>query len=99
VAYLKDFAPDAKLIFVTTTPVAPEEPGRKAGDSERYNAAALEVLADYPEIEINDLYTFTKPHHAEWRIAADNVHYNEKGWSAQGDEVARIILNALSEKK
>ncbi|MDF7799572.1 SGNH/GDSL hydrolase family protein [Pontiellaceae bacterium B1224] len=99
IVYLKQLAPDATLIFATTTPVAPEEPGRKVGDSPKYNAAALEVLASYPEIEINDLYSFTKPHQSEWWIAPDNVHYNETGWSAQGDEVAGVILEALSEKK
>jgi hypothetical protein len=99
VAYLKNLAPDAQLIFATTTPVAPEEPGRKVGGSPKFNAAAREVLAAYPEIEINDLYTFTMPHHSEWWIAPDNVHYNETGWSAQGDEVARVILNVLSEKR
>jgi hypothetical protein len=99
IVYLKELAPDATLIFATTTPVAPEEAGRKAGDSKKYNAAAREVLVAYPEIEINDLYAFTLPHHAEWGIAPDNVHYNEKGWSAQGDEVAGIILSALAGKK
>ncbi|MDF7806364.1 SGNH/GDSL hydrolase family protein [Pontiellaceae bacterium B12219] len=99
IVYLKQLAPNATLIFATTTPVAPEEAGRKAGDSEKYNAAALEVLANDPEIKINDLYSFTLPHHSEWGIAADNVHYNETGWSAQGDEVARVILEILPEKK
>lgn len=98
VAYLKDLAPNAKLIFATTTPVATEEPGRVAGDSPKYNAAARQVLAAYPEIVINDLYAFTKPHQSEWQLASDNVHYNEAGFSAQGDEVARIIEKVLEGK-
>ena len=97
IAYLKQLAPDAKLIFATTTPVALDEPGRIAGDSVKYNAAALEVLAQHPDILINDLYAFTKPHHREWAIADDNVHYNEAGHQAQGDEVAKVLLEVLSD--
>ena len=44
VAYLERQAPDAKLIFATTTPVPEGELGRFAGDAQRYNDAALEVL-------------------------------------------------------
>jgi lysophospholipase L1-like esterase len=95
IVYLKKLAPGAKLIFATTTPVAPDEPGRVAGDSVKYNKAAREVLAAYPEIRINDLYAFTKPNQSDWQIAPDNVHYNETGFNAQGDEVARMILDAL----
>ncbi|MEP2775913.1 MAG: SGNH/GDSL hydrolase family protein [Luteolibacter sp.] len=96
VSYLKELAPQASLIFATTTPVAPDEAGRKEGDSEKYNAAAREVLEKHPEIVINDLFAFTKPHHSEWWIAPDNVHYNEAGYQAQGDEVARVIRGVLA---
>ncbi|MCM2373953.1 SGNH/GDSL hydrolase family protein [Aporhodopirellula aestuarii] len=95
VEYLRTLAPDAKLLFATTTPVAPDEPGRKVGDSARFNAAAREVLAGYPDVSINDLHSFTKPHHSEWWVAPNNVHYNEAGSNAQGDEVARVILESL----
>ena len=96
VGYLKQFAPHATLIFATTTPVPENSKGRIAGDAARYNKAAREVLADYPEIIINDLYSFTKPNHSKWWGAAGDVHYNEQGRTAQGDEVARVILGALS---
>lgn len=92
VAYLKKIAPDATLIFATTTPVPEGEPGRFAGDAQKYNDAALEVLRDFPEIVINDLFTFTKPNQSEWWTKPGDVHYLEAGKNAQGDEVARIIL-------
>ncbi|MCB4808925.1 SGNH/GDSL hydrolase family protein [Tamlana sp. 62-3] len=94
--YLKKEYPKAKLIFATTTAV-PEEgaDGRVAGDSVKYNTAALEVLTNYPEIQINDLYAFTKPHEKEWYIKPHNVHYNELGKTAQGKEVAKIIAQNL----
>jgi hypothetical protein len=96
IAYLEDMDSDAKLIFATTTPVPEGEPGRFAGDAQKYNQAALDVMREYPEIEINDLYTFTKPHQPEWWTKPGNVHFNNVGRNAQGGEVARILLASLS---
>ena len=101
VAYLKELAPNAKLIFATTTPV-PEntfKPRRVAGDSQRYNTAALEVLSKTPDIAVNDLFSFTKPNQPKWWSKPGDVHYNKAGSDAQGDEVARVILSALDKKQ
>ena len=95
VAYLGQLSPDAKLIFATTTPVPEGADGRFAGDAEKYNAAATKVLQKHPEITINDLFTFTKPNHAKWWIKPNDVHYNPAGRAAQGDEVARVIVDEL----
>lgn len=94
--YLMKEYPKAKLIFATTTAV-PEEgaDGRIAGDSVVYNKAALEVLAKYPSIQINDLYAFTKPNEKEWYIKPHNVHYNNLGKTAQGKHVAKLIAENL----
>ena len=40
VKYLKGLAPDAKLIFATTTPVPDGESARMAGDATKYNQVA-----------------------------------------------------------
>ncbi|MBP1840035.1 SGNH/GDSL hydrolase family protein [Formosa algae] len=94
--YLMKEYPKAKLIFATTTAVPSEgADGRFAGDSEKYNVAALSVLENYPSIQINDLYAFTKPHESEWFIKPHNVHYNQLGKSAQGQEVAKLIAENL----
>lgn len=95
IKWLKSYCPDAKLIFATTTPVPEGEAGRYNGDAVRYNKAAQEVLSVYPEIEINDLYKFTLPHHAEWWAKEGNVHYNETGRIQQAKEVARHIVKNL----
>ncbi len=99
ISYLKKLAPNAKLIFATTTPVPEGEKGRFAGDALKYNNAALKVLKNYPEIIFNDLYSFTKPNHSKWWAASGNVHFGLKGCKAQGDEVTRIILNEINRKK
>ncbi len=95
IAYLKKLSPKAKLIFATTTPVPKGSKGRIVGDANKYNRAALDVLKQYPNVALNDLYTFTKPNHANWWIKPGNVHYNKVGKKAQGIEVARIISTAL----
>jgi hypothetical protein len=92
VLYLKQLAPKAELIFATTTPVPQEAEGRFAGDAALYNQAALEVLQDFPDVQINDLYQLTKPNHLNWWIKPGDVHYNELGTKAQGDQVASLIL-------
>lgn len=94
-AYLKTEYPKAKLIFATTTPVPLNAKGRYKGDSIKFNKAALEVLVKHPDIVINDLYTFTRPHAEEWAQELGNVHYNELGFTKQGKEVARIITEIL----
>ncbi|MDO7171616.1 SGNH/GDSL hydrolase family protein [Mariniflexile sp. AS56] len=95
--YLKTQFPKAKLIFATTTPVPANAKGRFGGDSVIYNKAALEVLSKHPEIIINDLYTYTKPHLEMWAQEPGNVHYKELGFTAQGKEVARVISKNLSQ--
>lgn len=95
-AYFGEVAPDAKIIYATTTPVPQNSSGRKAGDALKFNEAALKVCKDYPEIEINDLYALTKPNFSKWRIRPGNVHYNQLGQQSQGDEVANVILKVLA---
>lgn len=91
VRYLHEFAPEAKLIFATTTPVSEGEPGRLPGDAAVYNRVAVEVLAEFPDVVINDLHAFTQPHHADWWFAPGNVHFNPVGRQALGARVAEVI--------
>ena len=93
--YLTKTYPKAKLIFATTTAVPEGAEGRFAGDSIKYNKIALEVLAAYSSIEINDLYSFTIANAASWYIKPGNVHYNDVGKTAQGKEVANLIVKYL----
>ncbi len=95
IAYLRTLAPQAQLIFVLTTPIPENEPGRYAGDAVRYNEAALEVLRGHPDILINDLWSVTKPHHEQWWSKPGNVHYNEIGKTKQGEHVATFLREVL----
>ncbi len=97
IQYLKQLAPNAKLIFATTTPIPEGEAGRVAGDAAKYNDVALKVMQAYPEIHINDLYHFTKPNHEKWWAASGNVHYNSLGRKAHGKEVAKHIYSQIKQ--
>ena len=100
ISFLKGVAPDAALLFGTTTPVPPEgAPGFITGDAVKYNKAAMEVLNDFPEITVVDLYTFSKPNHKKWQLRPANVHYNDEGRAAQGAYVAKFIEAALDQRK
>ncbi len=94
--FLKDHAPGARLVFALTTPVPANSLGRVEGDAALYNAAAREVLAEYPEIVVNDLHAFTLPNQTEWWVAPGDVHYNLTGRNAQAMRVAGFVRQALS---
>ncbi len=93
--YLIKQYPNTRLVFATTTPVPEGEKGRCAGDAAKYNHAAKEVLENFQEIAINDLFVYTKPHFDQWEIKPGNVHYNITGMEEQGKEVARVIVKKL----
>lgn len=96
--FFKKSQPQAKLIFVTTTPVPAKSAGRKQGDAAKYNAAAMEVLKEYPGIKVCDLYSATLPNQPKWWIKPGNVHFNKVGVKAQADVVTKAIEEALAKK-
>jgi hypothetical protein len=98
VIYLIKIAPSAKLIFASTTPIPEGAQGRFTDDAVHYNRAALKILKEFPGVIINDLYAFTQPNHKNWWKKAGNVHYNELGRKAQGNEVAQHVLSQLANK-
>lgn len=95
IPFLKKFAPEATLIFATTTPVPENESGRVAGDAERYNAVAIEIVKRYPEILVNDLFYLSKPVQSEWWTKPGNVHFNSVGQQDQATQTAGVIRRAL----
>ncbi|HAV12663.1 MAG TPA: hypothetical protein DCX06_04070 [Opitutae bacterium] len=95
IAYLSELAPDAKIIFALTTPVPEGDPGRIAGTAAHYNEAAREVLANYPDVQINDLYSLIEPKHSMYWSKPGNVHFNKLGSTLLGAQVAETISKAL----
>ena len=95
VKYLKKNYPKTQLIFATTTPVPVGEPGRFVGDSKRYNKVALDVMKNFEDIVINDLYKFSVPILKAHAVKLGNVHYTGEGSRLQGIEVAKSIANVM----
>ena len=83
----------AKLIWRNTTPVPPGAAGRVVGDSVKYNEIAAKVMKRHG-IPTHDLYTMSKERMEELMLPA-NVHYKPEGSIVLGQDVARVILDAL----
>lgn len=88
-------ATGANLIWATTTPVPAGANSRKKGDAAIYNAAAKENM-NQPGITTNDLYAFALPRLKEIQLP-QNVHFTKEGSRRLADQVARAILERLSE--
>jgi len=92
------YFPTAKYIFATSTPVWEEKFDtskaiRYNRDIERFNAIALDVLADFP-VAINDLYTLMAAQPLE--LHSDCTHYyNPEATELIGSQVCRHIRAAL----
>ncbi len=99
VAKLRELAPQAKLIWATTTPVPSRrqgeklDPQRNAVVMER-NAAAARVMKENG-VAVNDLYALVVDDLENLSANKGNVHYNEKGRRLEGEAVANAILRAL----
>ncbi len=85
------------LIFVTTTFVPPNEEGRFAGDEDKYNAVAREVMKKY-NVQINDLNKLSHKVHPKFGMGSDNVHYNASGYERLSKQITASIKKQLKIK-
>lgn len=84
----------AKLIFVNTTFVPENEPGRHPADAKKYNRIA-EKLARQHGITINDLYKPSIKIHKEFGLGVDNVHFSSKGYGALAIYISKEIEKVI----
>lgn len=87
---------NAKLIFVTTTYVPDNEPGRYKEDVLNYNNAAGEVMKRNG-ILVNDIYNKSISIHNKFRKDTNNVHYTNEGYSELGKLILPVILEEIKE--
>ena len=85
----------AKLIWAHTTTVPEGEAGRKLGDDDRYNEAAVRIMKKHG-IEINDLNALSDSFSPALFTAAGNVHFKTEGSRRLGQAVAEKITAVLS---
>ena len=84
----------AKLIWAHTSTVPKGEAGRKVGDDDKYNQAAVRVMKKHG-IEINDLNALTDSFPAELFVRPGDVHFKTEGSKKLGQAVAVTIMKAL----
>ncbi len=95
---IKEYAPNAKLIWANTTPLkvspppSPDDPAQATDEriAERNTIAAKFMQAH--EIPVEDLNTPMQGH-PDYHV--DNVHFNDQGISIQADVVAADIEKLL----
>ncbi len=85
---------NAKLIWAHTSTVPKGEAGRKVGDDDKYNQAAVRVMKKHG-IEINDLNALTDSFPAELFVRPGDVHFKTEGSKKLGQAVAVKIMEAL----
>lgn len=83
----------AKIVWATTTFIQEGSSGRISGDEKIYNQVSLEVLKEFPEIAVNDLYSKSLEIKSLQREA--NVHYTEEGYKKLGEAVANCIKKEI----
>ena len=94
---LKENAPNAKLIWATSTPIRSGPPNFQQFDAKNERVKARNTivvgLAAQEGIPVDDLYGLVE-NHPEW--ISDGIHYKPEGTNVQGEQVAKHILDALA---
>jgi len=89
-------APDAKLIWSSSTPIRKRENLQELSErTERVlarNKIAVEIMNERG-VPVDDLYGLVELH-PEW-VSGDGVHFNSNGTAAQGKAVAASVLQCL----
>lgn len=94
----------AKLVFCTTTPVPKTSSGkygRQKGAEVAFNKAALEVISEYPEIQVNDLCKVVNASAVfdHFRKGGDVHYYKPAEQNLLGKTVADAVKKALEGSK
>mgnify|MGYP003666141565 CR=1 FL=1 len=81
---------NAKLIFVTTTYVPENEPGRFQDDVLKYNEAAKAIMKKHSVI-VNDIYGQSVAIHKKYGKGSTDVHYTSKGYKKLGKLISSFL--------
>ena len=93
-------APNAKLIWATTTPIRTgeycERLEERVARIVTRNEIAQKHISKAKDIKTNDLFNLILDH-PEYFIGGDGVHPIDKGYQVLAEQVAKKILESLSE--
>ncbi len=84
---------NAKLVFIETTFVPENEPGRFPTDAIRYNTAAKKIMDKY-RVDVLPFFERSKIIHQQHTNAFGDVHFTDQGYQ----ELANILSNKLDKK-
>lgn len=87
----------AKLVFVTSTVIPPDEAGRFEGDEITYNNAAQEIMKKH-DVEVCDLHKQSVEVHKQYKLKDGDVHYVPEGYRKLGEYIAKTVNKALGNK-
>ena len=85
---------NAKLLFITTTVVPDNEAGRIAGDEDKYNAVALEVMKMYG-VKVNNLNKYSRKVHPKYGKGNDDVHYTPEGYELLANKITKGLKKII----
>ncbi|SFB12323.1 SGNH/GDSL hydrolase family protein [Algoriphagus aquimarinus] len=85
---------DAKLIFVTTTYVPPEEEGRFTDDVQKYNEAAKAIMEKH-KVLVNDIYEESVKIHKDYGKGSNDVHYSADGYKKLSEAINSFLEKSL----
>lgn len=88
---------DAKLIFVTTTYVPPEEEGRFTDDVQKYNEAAKAIMKKH-KVQVNDIYEESVKIHKDYGVGSNDVHYSPEGYQKLSESISSFLEKDLGMK-
>ena len=83
----------AKLIFVTTTYVPKDEPGRFESDAVKYNEVAKAIMKKQ-SIVVNDIYEPSVAIHHTYGMGSKDVHYKKEGY----EKLSKLIIDFLEKQ-
>ncbi len=96
-ATFQKHAPDAKLLWASSTPIRKRENLQEISDGTERVQARNEIAAELMKersVPVDDLYGLVEQH-PDW-FSGDGVHFNEKGREVEAQQVAEAILSCLS---
>jgi len=94
---LRAKAPQATLIFATTTPMSADLHHYVKDSELEYNRIAREVMT-ITGVQVNDLWAFAKPRIAEIQEPG-NPHFHAKGSKLLAEHIANVIIAALAMRR
>ena len=83
----------AKLIFVTTTYVPKDEPGRIESDAIKYNETAKAIMKKHG-ILVNEIYEPSIEIHNTYGMGSRDVHYKKEGY----EKLSKLIIDFLEKQ-